>query len=388
MASYEPLQPNPGGVVDPDDLVGRTDELRGLLAAVGTGGAYVVGDRRMGKTSLLRKMRDDLEEAVHHVLMVSAETGGLDAFGDVLLRTIRDHAKLGRWWTRWRKEIKGDVTLSIAGQGIHVGGTMSADASVETDLLRLCARAAQEAGAASLVVVIDEIAVLAQLLAGTAPGSAEELLRSLRRVRQDADTQVRVVLAGSVGLHHAISDDTAINDLPRVAVGPLTDQDAFVLAQRLLTWARGRHDDGLALALARECSNIPYYIHQLVSADQLRGNVLSASDVTDRVDRAIDENEWHSDHYVQRISEYFGTNAPHVIELLDQLTHSGPADLDGLSSRLANTFYEASLSRELTAGLLDKLTKDHYLVYDDGTYAWSSTFLRRVWVRTRRRLGP
>lgn len=51
----EPLTPVAGGVVDPADLVGRDRELSRLIQSVSDGGGYVVGDRRMGKTSLLRK---------------------------------------------------------------------------------------------------------------------------------------------------------------------------------------------------------------------------------------------------------------------------------------------------------------------------------------------
>jgi hypothetical protein len=384
--TYAPLQPNPGGVVDPNDLVGRKGELKALLGAVSTGGAYVVGDRRMGKTSLLRKMREELEAAGHSVIAVSAETSSLDEFGGQLMRAVRENAHLERWWSKWSKEVRGEVKLAVAGQGIHLTGSMASGPAAETDLLHLCGRAAQDAGAASLVLVIDEIAVLAQHLSATSPGSAEELLRTLRRIRQDESMRVRVVLAGSVGLHHAITDETSLNDLPRVEIGPLTSTDAFVLAQRLLVWTRDNPDNELAAELADACSDIPYYIHRLVSADEQGAAAITAAEVRARVDEAIDCNEWHTDHYVRRLSTYFGGDSRYAVALLDVLGHDGPADLDSLSNGLASQFYDDPPSRATVANILDKLRKDHYLDYRDGTYAWTTEFLRTVWIRTRRRL--
>ena len=43
-----------GGVVPPDDVVGRLREAEEVLATLPTGGSVLVGDRRHGKTSLSR----------------------------------------------------------------------------------------------------------------------------------------------------------------------------------------------------------------------------------------------------------------------------------------------------------------------------------------------
>ncbi|MDQ1742122.1 MAG: hypothetical protein QOE23_461, partial [Pseudonocardiales bacterium] len=64
---------NPGGVVDPADLVGRDRELARLQRSVTTGGAKMLGDRRMGKTSLLRALSKSLDSAGHSVIRISAE---------------------------------------------------------------------------------------------------------------------------------------------------------------------------------------------------------------------------------------------------------------------------------------------------------------------------
>src|ERR1700712_1480723 len=95
-----PMTTNPGGVVDPDDLVGRGDELEQLRQSVLTGGAKLLGDRRLGKTSLLRLLELDLQAAGHTVIRVSAETDDPEVFSRNLIEAMRANHLLGREWSR------------------------------------------------------------------------------------------------------------------------------------------------------------------------------------------------------------------------------------------------------------------------------------------------
>ena len=81
---------NPGGVVDPDDLIGHSEELARLQRSIETGGAKLLGDRRMGKTSLLRLLEQTLREAGHLVVRVSAETDDPAASGRNLAEAMRE----------------------------------------------------------------------------------------------------------------------------------------------------------------------------------------------------------------------------------------------------------------------------------------------------------
>ena len=104
---------NPGGVVDPDDLIGRADELAQLQRAVETGGAKLLGDRRMGKTSLLRLLEQTLREAGHLVVRVSAETDDPVVFGRNLAEAMRASHVLGREWGRWQQEFGGELSINV-----------------------------------------------------------------------------------------------------------------------------------------------------------------------------------------------------------------------------------------------------------------------------------
>src|SRR5580704_5454509 len=101
------------GVVDPDDLVGREAVRNELCLAVASGGAKVIGDRRMGKTSALRAVQDDLEKAGHTVVRVSGETSNPNLFSERLLQEMRSQRLIQRALPKWEAELGGEVSVNV-----------------------------------------------------------------------------------------------------------------------------------------------------------------------------------------------------------------------------------------------------------------------------------
>jgi len=387
MSPLQPIEPVLGGVVDPDDLVGRRDELRRLERAVAHGGAYLVGDRRMGKTSVLRKARRELEASGHVVLYVSAETDTLRKFEDAVAEAIRAHPVLGPSWRTWRRSFEGEVTLGFLGQSLRLQGAASRGADPERDVFVLCARAAERAGAPSFVLIVDEVAQLAFHLAAQEPGAGAEFLRTLRRLRQAERPRTAIVLAGSVGLHHAVAEKDPLNDLPRIEIGPLPPAEAEELAQRLLLAVFGDPHPEVASRIAGAVAGIPYYIHSLVGTLDQRGADVASADVDGLVDQALDENTWDTDHYYDRIAKYYPGEESMVVAVLDELSHRGAATRDELAATLRNQFFEDPPGVAAVGEVLNRMRLDNYLTYADGDYRLETALLGRIWTRLRRRRG-
>ncbi len=388
MSHIEPLLANAGGIVDPEDLVGRAAELTALLGHIANGGAYVVGDRRMGKTSLLRKAKHDLEAVGHMVVSVSAESSTLKEFADELLTAIRHQSRLANHVRRWSTELGGELSLSILGTGFRLTGkaTRGTPAQVDDDLLALCADAVRRVGPGRLVIMIDEIAVLAEALHAQERGSAVPFLHSLRRARQTYP-DVSLVLSGSVGLHHSVPDLSVVNDLPEVFVGPLAEADGVLLARRLLAGAYDQNvaSSDIAEVIASECSNIAYYIQELVNRLSL-GPPPAPRRVRDTVDEALAANDWRTDHYFDRIPKYYGEQTDLVIESLDFLARTSEAlSLDEIHRDLAARMPGEPPDRRTVGELLRRMQRDHYLAVRPKGYAMATPFLRRVWRAVRER---
>lgn len=369
----DPLYPNPGGVVDPDHFVGRQAELQRLLEALSHGGAHVTGERRTGKTSLLAKVAAQLEREGLAVLRISAETSSIENFQDRLLRELREHRLLRQSLGRWEKEIDGTISLTVGSSGIKLHGKAKKGAARELDLIDLLLSAGKRAGS---VLMIDEITVLCQ---GLGPDAALEFLRNLRAQRQGR-RPVPLVLSGSIGLHHALTDTTPINDLWVIAVGQMSDADARELTERLLLGIEMDADGSVVEEILDKTSGIPYYIQAVV--DRLRDQPQRA--VHDIIAGGIQQNDWHTEHYVTRLDEYFGTDAPLARAVLDELARSFP---DALTledfGRILSTTIDPLPSRDQLIELLSGLEKDHYLTRERTAARMSSGLLAWIW-RTHR----
>ena len=217
-----------GGIVALSDIVGREREVREIVSSVPAGGVILVGDRRHGKTSLTRLAHEAVREAGHHAVQLSAERDSYHSFAQALADAL---GQLGSAAAREAKRWK--LTLSA--------GPMKAERSPAPgrDLDELIRAAIPRDANKALVLFIDEITVLARNLERKERGSGEAFLHLLRRLRQEHPGRLATVLSGSIGFHH-VSDEamTTVNDIPKLLVGPISEEDATWLAECLLLGER------------------------------------------------------------------------------------------------------------------------------------------------------
>ena len=370
---------NPGGPIDPDDHIGHGAELEEVVQATTSVGALVTGDRRMGKTSLLRKLEQVLDSE-HVVLRISAETEDAGLFGSRLLDTLRGHHVFAEELKRWHLDI------DVGYRGIRLRRQSEAGQEGTTDDLFIWA--ARWAAPAKLVVIVDEVTVLAGALEREREGGSLEFLRSFRRPRQELDNVV-VILAGSVGIHHAVRSSEPVNDLRKVRVGPLAHSDAVFLARCLLLGEELETSDeaAVALAMAEQSDRIPYYLHHLAAAARREDGVLTPARVADLREAALThpDDPWNIRHYRDRLGGYYGPDAELVAHMLDAFARvDGPLDLEGLNGLLASVDLEHRPGRDELIRLLDDLEADHYLDRRGDANAFSSRILRDAWRRIRR----
>jgi hypothetical protein len=380
-----PMTTNPGGVVDPDDLVGRGDELEQLRQSVLTGGAKLLGDRRLGKTSLLRLLELNLQAAGHTVIRVSAETDDPEVFGRNLIEAMRANHLLGREWSRWQREFEGELAINVGVAGLTLRGKASSTDGPTADFFRRCADAIEGAGPYRLVFIFDEITVLARALG---PDGAVEFMRSLRRPRQEIG-QVSMVLSGSIGLHHAVTDMSVVNDLVPVIVSPLANWEATYLARCLLRGKSmaGSNEAEIAQVITEQTCALPFYIHKLVedlANSQLQS--VTVQDVVTAVDRALRSRLWELEHYIERIETYYGADAELALKTLDIYALSADSLGVGEVGRQLGATLGNQPGRNELIELVNRLEDDHYLVRVDNGDRFATSLLRRAW-REMRRLG-
>lgn len=378
----EPLEITAGGQIDPEDAVGRDRQIEQLLRLVrpGANGALLLGDRRIGKSTLFNAIEGRLSDVGHRVIRVSAETASLSTFGTELGKAIRKNGRA------WGLEFGAEATVNVGVGKITVTGKGARGAqTTEVDLFTLCTQDIDDGSPYLVIFLIDEITVLATSLAKTDPDAARELLRTLRRARQSS-SRIIMFYAGSIGLHHAALDDTEVNDLLPQQVEVLGHEDAVLLAKRLLASVRlpVTSLDDVTVEMATLTDGFPFYIQSLALHLSTRhyDNPVSPDDVRDAMSLAM--QDWHIEHYDTRITEYYGSqNAELVRAILD---HIATTDHTVTTAELLvlPSIAEFNPSRTLLLDLLHRLELDHYLRREGDGDVMANDLIRHFWIYLRR----
>jgi hypothetical protein len=385
------MMANPGGVLAPEDVVGR-DQLIDLLWRVLKAQSIVLtSERRIGKTSVIRKMVAD--PGPHRVCFLRDVEGfrspsefieGIYADVEPLL-SKREKARLAMWGL-----------LSKLG-GTEVGHLKLPE--IKQHWKSLLAALFQDIFAEEtrpVVLFWDELPLfLYNVKETTGEQDAMELLDALRALRQKYAT-LRMVFTGSVGIHQVIGSlrkhgyaNDPTNDMATIEVPPLDPADGTDLAGQLLVGERiNTFDDaaGASAALSSAAGHIPYYIHYLVARIRNSGGEIHTQRVESCLQELIaDPNDpAHFGYYQTRLTTYYGTvEAQLAFHALDVLAaFDRPVAFSELLNLVKHKTPDAE--EELFRQVLQVLLKDHYLFKNqDGTYIFRYSIVQRWWTYTR-----
>lgn len=376
-----PIPLNIGGPIDPEHLVGRDADVTRIFDAFASVGVVLTGERRLGKTSLARLVEQRAGERGWDVVRQSAEGfTNLTDFTAALVSRLDDASSPLR---RVAAAIRERWTFTAPGFQI---GPDSAPRLLE-DFVSSAVAASGE----RLLLILDELPVLARALERGAPGAGVAMLHVLRRQRQEHAQRLRMLCLGSIGFHHALRGEGRgpLNDLDVQRLEPLSIADATYLAACVLRHAGAppEYETQLAAVIATQAEGMPYFVHQLASS-VLRAHPTRCRerDVERIVERALvdPDDPWDVGHYVDRLAAYYGDGAPLARAVLDELADAGlglrPA---ALGERLAVRPSIAPVDEERLHDVLLLLEADHYLVRDGDRRRFTFDLVRRAWIARR-----
>jgi hypothetical protein len=265
------MKANPGGQLDPSQIVGRDALIRDLWAILEGRGIYMNDLRRIGKTQILVKMHAAPPAGWHPL---KRDLGGLHTAAEFAAQVYRDAAEL---LSPMKRTLRGLVTVLKDVEAVGVLKLRSGEAAPWKEVLARTFRDldAEMADLRERVVFLwDEVPYLLENIAKREGSAvAMEVLDALRALSQDYD-RVRLVLTGSIGLHHVLRglagegyNGSPLNRMEFVKPGPLEEKDARALACALLV-EKGCHPataEPCARTLAEAVGNVAFYIHRLIS---------------------------------------------------------------------------------------------------------------------------
>jgi hypothetical protein len=398
--STSKIRANPGGGLDPAEIWDRDDTIAEIWRTLRRPqSVYLTGERRAGKTSILKKMKANLPDGY---TMVYADVEDVNTPGEfanrLLVRAGEELPSVLRargWLVRKLKEL-GVAKISAAGFGVEFAEIRDRQWTV---LVQQVIEALQQSSDDPVVLVLDE---LPQMLTNIAqrgqPLDARQALDVLRGLRQ-ANSRIRMIFTGSIGLHHVLKQLTEvggtwapINDMALIDVPPLAEVDAVGLARVLIVneEVHTENVEQLAMAMATKVDGAPFYIQHLAAALANRKATDPPADPS-TIDEIIadklhdPQDAWKLGHFVTRIKPYYGAAAPLASVLLDIVAVEGPISFEQLL-HLLPAHFEGVVDADGVAELLDLLQNDYYLVRDqDGRLRFRQALIGRAW-RARRYL--
>ncbi|UVH57145.1 hypothetical protein NWF24_30620 [Variovorax paradoxus] len=381
---------NPGGALALEDIVGRDTLVAEVMDILETQSLQLVAERRMGKTHVLSKLEAQQRDGW---VMVKRDLEGVRSAGEFVQYVLADlHPLLGnlKKFREWLASIGSEAS------GLKIGPVTLpnfAAKSWKQGLVDTLAHLSESVQTQYVVFLWDELPMMLQNLAKTAPQEAMELLDVLRSIRQE-NAKVRMVFTGSIGLHHVVRHlkqqgyvNAPVNDMVTMEVPPLAHADATSLALRLFQDNRiALADDAVASVVAAEVDNIPFYIHHVLREFKSKhagsAHRVTADDVRKEVADAIRSarDPWHLKHYEERTREYYASDRPACHALLDAVASAeGAMSMQSAINRAKSAV--PALDRESWLELTHLLERDYYVVRDpdSGELHYKFSIVARWW---------
>ena len=382
------MKANPGGQIAVDEVVGRDQLIQTLWDTLEGTSVIMTAERRIGKTSIIRKMVAQPRGNWMPVLQDLERVHTANEFAVTVYDAIH------QFLSRMQKVAKRARRLWQAIGGAEVAGVLKLPETKEAHWKSLLTHAVadliEEQAPRRLVFFWDEMPyMLLAISRNEGEKTAMEVLDLLRYLRQ-THAGFRMVLTGSIGLHHVLTTlkdaghtNEPINDMCAVEVPPLAAADAEALARRLIEGDQlptaNAGDAARAVALQGDC--FPFYVHSIVRHLKVSRRTADPGPIAEAVNEQMTSanDPWELAHYRTRIKSFYPGEEKVVLATLDFLAPAAEpqpvaAILNAVKAQVAFD------DRERLLELLKLMQRDHYLARTtDGRFAFRFPLIARWW---------
>jgi hypothetical protein len=382
------MKSNPGGQIAINDILGRDHLIATLWEALEQQSVIMTAERRIGKTSVIRKMQAEPRMSWVPVLQDLEGLHSADDFAVAVYEKVLEHL------TGWRKLSRKAKAFFEAIGGTEIGGVLTLPKGDKKHWKALLIHSIEDLVTQQdpkrLVFFWDEMPyMLDAIRRREGEDTAMEVLDVLRSLRQH-QAGFRIVLTGSIGLHHVLTrlkatdyKNEPFNDMYAVEVTPLAPADAQELARRLIDGEQLQAADAgkAAEAIAEQGDYFPFYIHHIARHLKVTRRTAEPDQVVEAVhEQMTDSNDpWELYHYRSRLADYYPEEEAVATVILDTLaTAEKPVPVDGILAAVnAQTPFD---DRNRLLQLLRLLERDHYLGRSrEGHYHFRFPLIRRWW---------
>ena len=385
-----------GSPVEGEDLFDREKEVKHLWDRLETDHILLLAPRRIGKTSLMLRLKSTAPQHGYRALVCSF--AGCSDELDCVNTLIESVSELGDEGESLLERVKGEIQRVLPGLRSFTLGKFGIelakgdDRSHWREVAEILIEKLNDQDDGRWLLGVDEVPVFLNSLLKKRDGleRGRQFLNWFRVVRQSQRRNVRWLLAGSIGLDTVSArlglGDT-INDLYIYHLDAFTNDTADRFLEALGKDYDVQFDRPTRQHIIGALGwPVPFYlqhifakIHEHLSDN---GGMPSAAMVDEVFEVML--NPAHKalfDYWRQRLTEELGApDDSYAIHLLNHICQ----DLNGvtratLGQVLSERVTEQAVRDERLRYLLDVLETDGYLVLREGRYSFRLELLRRYW---------
>ena len=375
------MKTNPGGKVAPDEVIGRDLLIKELWERLEQQSIIISAERRMGKTSVIKKMEYEPPEGK---LAIFRDLEGIESpieFVEAIWRDVAEYLSQKQKVTENARKFLHQL------QGVEVSGFKipQVAATQWKVLLTKIIEGLVKNQDKQIVLLWDEMPYMLNKMSDREAMEVLDILRSLRQTY----AEIRMVFTGSIGLHHIVNQLQAqgysnepTNDMYPIDIKPLFLEDGTKLSRLLIAGENITVDPSQKVAeeIARSVGCIPFYIHHLISSFKFTQQTIDVATVKAKVVESIINplNPWKMEHYRDRIDNYYNEQQQeYALAILDILATETDLNFNDILNRV-KTELEAAKKEEVRK-VIKLLLKDYYLVQTDRVYTFRYEIVRQYW---------
>jgi len=388
----KPYKINTGGHIPSSKVIGRDEVIEFLWEKLESQSIRLTAERRIGKTSVIKKMRDESKDGWIVVYRDVSHCNTPQEFVQATYNLIYEYFTKTSKYSENAKTFfnrVSKVNLGKAGVELDKNEKHNWKQHFESSISKIL----EDIKDHKLLLLYDEVpTMLTKIMDTSDHQDTISILDMLRKIRQENGEQIRMIYTGSVGIHHVINElkkkkykDEPLNDMYFYQLKPLDEKNAKDLAKKIIEGENLAYEpdlDTVTSIVTSITNRFPFYIQHVFDKLKSSGKTVSRESIIESIiDQLTSINDpWEMEHFRSRLSVYGDGLSEVADRTLTLLATEGEKTIEDLLSLLVQSDGISIEKKELNK-LLKSLGQDHYLEKTkEKKWKWTSEIVRRWWV--------
>ncbi len=390
------MKPNPGGIITGEAIIDREQTIEKIWLALEKQSVVLTSERRVGKTSVLRKMQDNPKNGWNPVLyMVEGKWHPIE-FVEGLYELLLENNIIGDKFHKLKKF----YTKYVGGEQI---GSWKLPAIKENwkSLLDSIIEDIVDADK-NILIMFDELPLMVSHFLQNSECGAKvsmEFLDTVRALRNkfEATKKIAFIFCGSVGIHLIIKDlkknygynSDPINNMRIISLSGMDNKGAYQLCAKLSEDEKFKFDkkDDIFKYISQRTDNLPFYIQWVFALiHDFKKHEINKQVVDELITYLFNDPDdmGFFNHNIDRIKTYYDEGMQDLaLLILDNICHLKGFIKEEDILNIVKTYKE--IDDEKIKEVINLLWSDHYLErkINERTYRFKYSIIKDWWMINR-----